>query len=268
MTSLYIPGLLLNGEWIPPIRSYGGTVPSLADIIISESSSLFPSHYVSRFDLALGQHFGDAAYVDIALVEKDFEAWYLLFVEPTINADLDSLAARIETVNSHPFGIREARELATQIDELALDEARVLVHDSPRLLVVTDNPRQNWDAELKSRNVIADVMTIEPFRCAGKFVIRLNGEAPSEFEGNVIGVCVFHPVVPNCLVVDWTRPNAIPPLGVVNLKYGGDCTEWDLVQSSSTWQLQPTGPFPLLDSPPFEIVQAPDKSLSIRKSLN
>ena len=50
MSTPYIPGLLLDGEWAPPVRATGD---SLVDIIEKAGSLLFPDHYLTTFDLPL-----------------------------------------------------------------------------------------------------------------------------------------------------------------------------------------------------------------------
>ena len=268
MTSLCVPGLLLDGKWIPPVRSYGGTAPRFPEIIIAAGSQIFPNYYVARFDLSLGQDLEESVAVDLALVSKAFDAWYLVFVEPAVHADPESLIFRLDTAYSHPFGVREAGELVRQIDQLTLEPARVLVHNNPRMIVVTDDPRHPWTEKLMSSNAQADVMIIEPFRYLDDYVIRVNGKAPTEIGMDVIGVCKPHPVLSNCLMVSWQRPTSIPPPGVLTLRYGHSDTEWDLLQGDETWQLQPRGPFPLAEDPPFEIVQDPDRAFSIRRAPN
>ena len=46
MTTLTVPGLLLDGAWIPPIRIYGGTTKSLVDIVCSELDNIFPDSWL------------------------------------------------------------------------------------------------------------------------------------------------------------------------------------------------------------------------------
>ena len=268
MTSLCVPGLLLDGQWIPPIRSYGGTAPQLAEIIISAGRQIFPSYHVSRFDLTLGEDLEEPVAVDLALVSKALDAWYLALVEPAGNADLESLISRLGTAYGHPFGVREASELVRQIDEVTVEEARVLVHNNPRLIVLTDDPRHNWTDRLTSSNVRTDVMIVEPFRYLDSYVIRVNGQSPTEIGMDVIATCIPHPLLSNCLIVTWRRPITIPPTGALSLKYGHVDTEWDLLQGDGKWQLQPRGPFPLQEDPPFEIVQSSDGGVSIRRAPN
>ena len=248
--------------------SYGGTAPQLAEIIISAGRQIFPSYHVSRFDLTLGQDLEEPVAVDLALVSRALDAWYLAFVEPAGNADLESLSSRLSTAYGHAFGVREAGELVRQIGQLTLEQARVLVHNNPRMIVVTDDPRHNWTERLTSSNAPTDVMIVEPFRYLGRYVIRVNGQTPTEIGMDVIGTCMPHPLLSNCLMVTWQRPITIPPPGALTLKYGHVDTKWDLLQGDGTWQLQPRGPFPLQEDPPFEIVQSSDGDFSIRSTRN
>ena len=268
MITLCVPGLLLNEEWIPPIRVYSGAGRSLSEILLSLGSSIFPGYHVSEFDLTLAQNLEEPVAVDLALVSKDLQAWYLLFVEPIRDVHVESLIARLQIANGHPFGIREANEIVRQMPEIDLDQARILVHDNPRLVIVTDDPRHDLSKRISSANVDVDVMIAEPFLYDGKYVIRINGDAPTQTGVDVIGTCVYHPTISNCLKVTWNNQVAVPDPGPVILRYGEIDTEWDLLLGNPTWQLQSTGTFPIKDSPPLDIVRATDGTLSIRKSSN
>ena len=266
MTVPQIPGLLLNGEWIPPLRAYGATGHSLAEIIQQSGDDMFPSHYLASFDLFLARDMEDPVRVDLALVSKDLGAWYLLFVVPSRNVDMESLVARLQSASQHLFSVREAQELARQIDELGIRETLAVIRNSPNLVVVTDDPRHNWSERLAASRVETSVMIVEPFPFDGRYVFRVNGDAPNEMGLNVIATCEFHPTIPNCLEVNWNNPNSIPPPGIITLRYGDVDTEWNLLHGVPRWQLQPTGPFPLPDSPPFEIIESGEGFLFVRSS--
>lgn len=266
MTAPQIPGLLLKGEWISPLRAYGATGYSLAEIIQQSGDDMFPSHYLASFDLFLAQDMEDPVRVDLTLVSKDLGAWYLLFVVPSRNADMESLVARLQSARQHSFGAREAKELARQIDELDIRETLAVIRNSPNLVVVTDDPRHKWSEHLAASRVETSVMIVEPFPFDGHYAFRVNGDAPNEMGLNVIATCEYHPTIPNCLEVSWNNPNSIPPPGIITLKYGNVDTEWNLLHGVPRWQLQPTGTFPLSDSPPFEIVEVEDGILFVRSS--
>ena len=266
MTVPHIPGLLLNGEWIPPLRAYGVTGHSLAEIIQQSGDEMFPGHYLASFDLLLGQDLEEPVSVDLALVSKNLAAWHLLFVVPSRNANMESLVARLKLAREYVFSVREAGELARQIDELDLNETRALIRNSPNLVVVTDDPRHNWSEHLARARVEASVMVIEPFLCGGRYVFRVNGDAPDEMRLNVIATCESHPTIASCLEVNWNNPNSIPHPGTIILRYGNVDTEWNLLQGVPKGQLQPTGPFPLPDSGSFEIVVGTDGFLFVRSS--
>lgn len=266
MTVPHIPGLLLNGEWIPPIRAYDATGHSLAEIIQQSGDDMFPGHYLASFDLLLARDLEDPVSVDLALVSKNLGAWYLLFVVPSRNANMESLVARLQSARKHEFGVREAQEIARQIDGLDLQETLPLLRNSPDLVVVTDDPRHNWSERLAASRVETSVMIVEPFLRGGRYVFRVNGDAPKEMGLNVIATCEYHPTIPNCLEVNWNNPNSIPQPGTITLRYRDVDTEWNLLHGVPRWQLQATGPFPLSDSPPFEIVEGTDGLLFVRSS--
>ena len=268
MPILSTPALLWQGSWIPPIRYYGGSVSSFADIILEASGDIFPSHFVSRFDLTLGQEPGNAVSVDIAIVAQDLGAWYLLFLEPSTDSSTESLMERLEIARNHPFGPREAYELEQQIDGLDLEKANRVVQNHPDLLVVTDNPHHSLNGIKSTTELNVKVMVVEPFYYEGNYVVRINGDIPTRAGTGVIGICEFHEHMSNCLLVTWTNLSAIPNAGPIILKYGAKETEWDLIPVGPRWQLQPKGYFPLYGSAPFEIVVDESSTLSIRNSPN
>ena len=265
MNALYIPGLLLDGEWAPPVRATGD---SLSDIIEKAGSLLFPDHYLTTFDLPLFGDPDDPIRVDLALVSKNVQAWYLLFVVPSRDVNVESLASRIRTAKNHLSGTREAEELADQIPGLELTQTRVLVRNSPVLMVITDDPRNNLSGQLAASNAEVHVMIIEPFFHGGGFAFRVNGDVPTTMDSNVVGTCKFQPTLPNCLVVDWNSPTTALDLGRIILKYGDMDTEWDHFKGDPTSLLQSTGTFALPYADRYEIVGSPDGLCTIRVIVN
>ena len=261
MSAPYIPGLLLDGEWTPPVRASGD---SLADIIGQAGSHLFPDHYLCTFDLLLVPYPEDPIRVDLALVSKDLQAWYLLFVVPSRDVNMESLISRIRTAKTHMSGLKEATELADQIPDLNLTQTRVLVRNSPVLIVITDDPRNNWSGRLAASNAEVHVMIIEPFLCGDRYAFRVNGDVPTTIDSNVVATCEFHPTIPSCLVVQWNNPTPMRHPGPIILMYGDLETDWELFQGSSTSQLQSVRTFPLPDADQFEIVGPPDGLWTIR----
>ena len=263
MTAPYIPGLLLDGEWAPPVRASGDT---LADIIEMAGSQLFPDHYLTTFDLPLEQEGEYPVRVDLALVSKDLRAWYLIFVIPSKDVDMESLVSRIRTTENHLSGTTEARELADLIPALEFFQARELVRNSPILIVVTDDPRHGWEEQFAAYDVKAHVMIVEPFYCGGRYAFRVNGDVPTTVVSNVVAICEFHPTLPNCLVVYWNNPASILPPGQITLRYGDLTTEWEHFHGNPTSQLQSAGMFPLPDAAKFEIVGPNSGNWTIRVS--
>ena len=263
-----VPGLLLNGDWIRPVRAYGGKVPLLTDIVLKAQHDLFPEFHVTRFGLPLGQHFEEQASVDLVLVSRDAPEWSLVFVEPSKNVDMESLVSRIQTVQGHTFESREARLLARMIDGMEIELALEVVVSSPQLLVVTDDPRHDLGSQLADAGVVCDVMIVEPFHIGEEYAIRVNGSAPQQTSPDVIASCVSHATIPSCLTVHWKDPSKAPFDGPIVLRYGEGDTHWNLFVAGSEWQLQPQGGFPLWEPPPFEIVKTQDPPWLIRASAD
>ena len=266
MTTPTVPGLLLEGAWIPPVRLYGGATKSLVDIVCSQRDNIFPGYYVSTFDLSFAQDLEDPLNVDLVLISSNYKAWYLLLVEPSRDADVDSLVANLQTMELHGFGGREARYLQRQIKELDGDRLALLVNDSPRFLVVTDDPRTRWSERFAEANLGANVMIIEPFRYANKYVLRINGKSPSYSVDTVVGTCEEHPTLPRCLVLRWHGSLPAPTPGDLEIGYGNDMTEWELLQGNPELLLIPAGSFALQEQPPFDLICEMDGTFSLSKS--
>lgn len=263
-----VPGLLLNGEWISPVRAYGGRVPLLTDILLDARHDLFPEFYVCRFGLPLGQHMEEQATVDLVLVSRNAPEWTLVFVAPSRNVDIESLVSRIQTVQGHTFEPREARQLARTIDDMEIERALEVVESSPQLLVVTDDPRHHLGSQLADADAVCDVMVVEPFYIGERYVIRVNGSAPQQTSPDVIATCVSHVLLSSCLTVHWEDPSEAPLDGPIVLRYGDEDTHWNLFVSGSEWLLQPVEGSPLRESPPFEIVKTRDLPWLIRASAD
>ena len=264
MSVPHIPGLLLDGEWAPPVRTSGD---SLAEIIEEAGNILFPDHFVTTFDLPLLRDPDPPIRVDLALVSKDLQAWYFVFVIPSRDVDMESLMSRIRSADGHMSGIREAQELSDQINDLGMSQALKLVRNSPLLMVVTDDPRHRWGEQLAASDSKVHVMIVEPFFCGGRYAFRVNGDAPTTMDSNVVATCESHTNLSTCLVVRWNNLTSMPHPGLITLKYGDLDTEWEHLHGVPTSQLQSVGAFPLPDAAQFEIVGSPDGVLTIRVSV-
>lgn len=267
MATLRIPGLLLRGDWVPPVRIYEGkSVLSLTDIILSERESIFPGYYASQFDLSLAQDLEEPVNAQIALVSKDYDAWFLLFTESSRDADLASLVAKLEIAHLHPFGPREAGYLAGQTKELDFDRVHVLLREEPKFVVITDDPRHRWEEALAEAGVQAEVMIVEPFKYEDGYVLRVNGYNPAYATAKVIATCNEHPIAPNFLEVVWKDPNYAPQSGHISIKYENSAIQWQLYESDGEW-LMLSGDSFTLESPTLEIVEGADGTLLMRKSV-
>ena len=265
MTTLTVPGLLLDGAWIPPIRIYGGTTKSLVDIVCSERDNIFPGYYVSKFDLSFAQDLEDPLNVDLALISSSYDAWHLALVQPSRDADVDSLAANLKTMSLHRFGVREARYLEKEMEGLDKDRIASLVNDPPNFLVITDDPRNDWLERFSKADVEADIMIIEPFRLGTKYVLRINGKCPRYAADNVVGLCSEYPALSNCLVLTWHSHLKAPEAGELEVRYGDVVTRWQVLPGNPDLYLMAEGTFPLQERPPFQLIREADGAYLFRK---
>lgn len=265
MTTLTVPGLLLDGAWIPPIRVYGGTNKSLVDIVCSELDVIFPGLVASRFDLSFAQDLEDPLNVDLVLISRNYDAWHLALVQPSRNADLDSLTANLRTMSLHHFGAREARYLETEVEGVDKDRVATLVNEQPRFLVITDDPRNDWSERFSAAGIEADIMIVEPFRLGAKYVLRINGKYPRYDAANVVGLCNEHPTLASCLLLTCNNQELAPEAGELQVKYGDVVTRWEVLPGNPDLYLIAGGVFPLQEQPPFELILEADGTYTFRK---
>ena len=270
MATPRMAGLLMEGEWTPEIKGLADGATSLSRVVLDAREYLFPGGHLSRFHLPLAKpnDLEEAIRADLALIANNLNAWYLLFVAPSGSVDLDSLIAKLESAKLVTLGDRAARYLSRKIDELEDQEAHFLVREVPGLVVVTDNPSHGWCERFSAARVEVEVVVVEQFRAAEGYVIRLNGKTPVQDDADVIGICEEHPTLSTCLLVTWKESTTEPSEGDVTLIYKDSVTNWELRQGDLNWQLHATGTFPLLEPPPYEIVEDPTGTRFIRNLSN
>jgi hypothetical protein len=100
---------------------------------------------------------------------------------------------------------------------------------------------------------------------AGRFVYRLNGDAPVA-PGSVLSACRLDPMVPSLLRID--APGALPVgrNGKVRIVISGTMTEWRRLDSGGTVWLIPMTPNPLDPHTEYSLVTLADESLELKIS--
>ena len=258
-----VPSLLWEGEWIPSMQSYGRD--TLAEIVYAQRNSIFPEHHVHKFELSLAQHVEEPLGVDLVLISTTYDAWHLVFVEPTQGADVDSLVARVQTITLLRFGVREARYLESCVSSADKERIRPLLNESPRFLVVTDSPRHGWSKQLGTANVEADIMVVEPFRHGDTYILRVNGGYPAPGAHNVVGICHDYTPLANCLEVTWTSDHEPPSVGALVIRYGSVETRWEVLPGQPSHYLIGKDEPRLPVAPPLHLVQESDGRYSFSK---
>ena len=219
----------------------------------------------SKFDLSFAQDLEDPLNVDLVLISRNYDAWYLALVQPSRDADLDSLTANLRTMSMHHFGGREARYIETEVEGVDKDRVTSLVNEQPSFLVITDDPRNDWSERFSTAGVEADVMIIEPFRLGTKYVLRINGKCPGHAADNVVGLCNEYPALANCLVLVCNSHEMAPEAGPLRVKYGDVVTRWQVLPGNPDLYLIAEGAFPLQEKPPFELILEADGTHTFRK---
>lgn len=260
--TIQVPSLVLDGTWIPAYRSYGGTGTQLVKLVKDESEVIFPDYDAAEFNSLLGPD-DEPVFADLVLIAKDNRFWCVLFVVPTYLADLDALRYRIETAGRHSYGVNEAREIIANHPALTWERlSELIIHESPSIVVVTDNPSQNWSQDFSDLN--PHVMVVEPFWDAERLIMRVNGEYPWPSSYRRLAICERNLNVPQAFILNGDLPNSAHPIGPLVLWYKDQKTDWQLGTSANQVFLIPDGSYDLEEYPSYEIVEMPGGRLLLR----
>ena len=256
MSPLTVPGLLLDGDCVPPLRTYGGGTENLIDIVYAERECIFPGYRTVKFDLTFAHDFEEPLNADLSLIPETYDVWYLLLVEPSNDTDIDSLIANLKSISLHSFGLREARYLARTATDLDPSRIASLAHEQPNVLVITDDPRIDWSQRFTEAGIEAEIMIVEPFKVGDGYVIRVNGAYPSRRRDDLVGNCTEYPNLQNCLFLTSVGRFTPPEDGVLTIMYGSTMTRWQVLPGpgDAEYYLISEGDFPLQQNPPFELI--------------
>ncbi len=263
MVSVVIPGLVLENEWIPPLRYENNLVSSLTSALLESKDILFPDYFLVEFDLLLGPPDEDQVQANLALVDRECKSWCLLYICPSGSTDLSELEHKIETTGRNEFGVREALDLQRNIDSFTKEQLIYLVNsDDPKLIVITDDPHHGWFKKIPDLDL--NVMVVEVFLKEEKGAIRVNGMYPLIQNQKLIAFAWRHIIIPHTLELDRPLPSPLNARAQIRLRHKENTSQWKLVNTPGAMLLTTTDYYELPNSNKYKIMQEPDGTLLIQ----
>jgi hypothetical protein len=266
MRTVVIPGLVLENEWIPPLRFTNSTKSMLTRVILENKDVLFPDYYLVEFDLLLGKPDEDQVAADFAMVDKNCRSWCLMYVFPSRSVILSEVKHRIETTRNNDFGVREARALKKNIADLTQGQLNTLITwEVPELIIVTDDPHHGWhgsDEELPETNL--NVLVMEAFSSVDRRAIRVDGMYPTVQSQDIVANARPHAIVPNALELDRPLPSPYDTLEQITLICGESASQWKPAKLNNEVRLLVSERHGLPKSANFKIARQADGTLLIQ----
>jgi hypothetical protein len=169
--------LLLRDEWFEPLSLHAQYETEFERILLAYAVQLFPTWHLVRFKADVRSDEG-VKRPDLALIDRDYRRWWVVEAEMARH-DFNSHVlpqARVLAYgkydNSHVAALLRA---APQLD--AERVAAMVRGEQPRVWVVVDHPRPDWERPLQA--IGAALGVIEIFRSdTNQHSFRLNGEQP------------------------------------------------------------------------------------------
>ncbi len=263
MGTVVIPGLVLDNEWISPLRFKDSTESRLTRVILDNKDVLFPDYYLVEFDLLLGKPDEDQVAANFAIVRKDCESWCLIYVFPSGSAILSEVAHRIETTRSNEFGVREAMALKRNINGFTQNQLTTLVTcEDPDLIIVTDDPHHGWNEKLPEMNL--NVLVMEVFSSENREAIRVNGMYPLTQSQDIVAYAKPHDIIPNALELDRPLPNPFDTLEQIILICSENTSQWKPIKINGEVRLLVSEQYRLPKSRNFRITREAEGILLIQ----
>ena len=252
--------LVIEGESFQKLSSKALYESEYQRLLLSNAESLFPDFHLASFSPLIQSEY-DTRRPDLALVDKELRAWWVIEVELADHSMAGHVLPQVEGLARGRYGTDEAARLSAAIPALRMKEALDLLKgEQPKILVIVNEERENWEDEL--RRVPASLMVVEVFRSdRNKHALRVNGHYP-ELPEDILTVCRRDSRLPGFLIVE--SPAKLPSAGVASLfiDVEGALTEWSRIDVQDRVWLRPHGVNPLEGlSGPFNLAHTADGRL-------
>ena len=206
-------------------------------VVIQYLESICPGFVPVPFKITVTATHG-AARADLALVQSNYLAWWVVEVELTSHSLQGHVLPQVETLADAAYGRREADYLASQSERLDRRKIRdMILGEQPRVLVIANSRKEGWEEPL--RRLGARLGVFQLFRSdRGIHLVLTAGYWPTA-DRETRSRCYIHPVMGKLLVV---RSPAILPTTTKNeidIYYRGQLTKWRRVDTADEVRLMP-----------------------------
>jgi len=235
--------LLVDGQWFDPIQADSIYESDLEDLIISQAPNLYPDYRVIKYKKVISSEYGTAV-PDLALIEKNYRAWYLCEVELGSHGLASHVVPQIAVFCNARVGSTEASYIASRESTLDKEQLTAMMKGvPPGVLVLVNTFNPFWRKVLGQWG--ARVGFIELYRnSAQRLIMRINGDDLA-IRDELITECVRDPLLPNALRVASPAPVIKLANPDLELWYEGGRTLWKVLNAGGSCWLLPKERCPL-----------------------
>lgn len=256
--------ILVNGEWFDRLSPKALYEKEYERIILQQGQNLYPYHHILPFT-TLVYDGEDSARSDLALVDREYREWWVVEVEKGIHSFESHVLKQVKTLANAVYGQSTVDAICSEMPDLDVAQVRDMLKGSqPRVLVLVDQQKPKWSRPLKAYNAVVGV--IEIYRSShNHHVFRVGGEHPSR-PLSVVTKCRVDPVIRTLVKVDSPASLQVTTGNRIHLKYEGEISEWQRIDSQDAVWLSPIGHNPFSLYQEYQILRSDDGDLIIRST--
>lgn len=206
--------------------------------------AVFPDYYTSSFKLEIYADQKEAKKPDLAMVHREYRDWWIVEVE----LGGHDFTHVFEQVSVFTQGIYNSIRIAEYIKaknieennvELDLEKLKTIIREQqPKVLVIVDEPRSEWEEELKRLGVSICVFQVYRNTVGGESY-RLDGDYPECYYGE--SHCRYHQSKPNVLEILMPTLLGVEEGEEVLLFFNNKSTRWKRIDDGEMVYLQFAG---------------------------
>ncbi len=260
--------ILHNDEWFEEISSRGHYEIEFEKVLQQEAERLFGSYYFIPFKATVySEEDADAREPDFALIHKSYRSWWVVEVELGHHSFNGHVLPQVRTLARARYGLAEADYLSNRNPALDKDKVMEMFKGgAPRVLVIVNAPVDGWAEQLRAFG--ANVVICQIFRSRlNRYVLRLNGEYPSENE-EVVTTCECSQLLHRLLVIHAPTQLPLQRDERVLLYCEGQASEWERIDTAGQVFLHALRDHNLRPGKRYEIVRQGDGTLVIRLGVS
>lgn len=178
--------LLLRNEWFEPLSLHAQYESEFERILIAYADTLFPTWHLVPFKADVRSDEG-VKRPDLALIDRDYRRWWVVEAEMARHDFNSHVLPQARVLAYGKYDDTHVAALLRAASYLDADGVAAMVRgEQPRVWVVVDHPRPDWQRPLQA--VGAALGVIEIFRSnTNQHSFRINGEQPQPPTTNKIG---------------------------------------------------------------------------------